>query len=105
MLVNEVFAMMPPSGGEGADGGGGMSTMIMFAAMFAIIYFLMIRPQQKRNKEHKAMLEGLQKGEKVITSSGVHGKIVEYTDHTVKLEVAPNLIMTFEKTAIANKKS
>jgi len=103
MLITEVFAMAPP--GEGGDGSGGMSTMIMFAAMFAIIYFLMIRPQQKRNKEHKAMLDGIQKNEKVITSSGVHGKIVEYTDNTVKLEVAQNVIMTFEKTAIANKKS
>jgi len=60
----------------------------MLALMFAVMYFLMIRPQMKRAKEHKTMLEALQKGDEVITSGGVVGKVAKVVDGYVVVEVA-----------------
>lgn len=83
-----------------AQGGSGMlGALLPFLLMFAVLYFLLIRPQQKRQKEHKAVLEKLKKGDRVITNSGLFGTIVNFNeknksvvlhvgDHdTVKLEV------------------
>ncbi|MPN11125.1 hypothetical protein SDC9_158426 [bioreactor metagenome] len=77
-------------------------TLIMFAAIILIMYFLMIRPQQKRQKEHQKMLESLKVGDKVITTSGMHGKIDQVTDKTFVLQFE-NLKITFEKSAIVAK--
>jgi preprotein translocase subunit YajC len=78
-----------------------ISTIIMFVAIFLIFYFLIIRPQQKRAKEHQKLIESLKKGDKVITSSGIHGKVVGLDDRTVLLEVDDGVKIKFEKAAIA----
>lgn len=78
-----------------------ISTIIMFLAIFLIFYFLIIRPQQKRAKEHQKLIESLKKGDKVITSSGIHGKVVGLDDRTVLLEVDDGVKIKFEKAAIA----
>lgn len=78
-----------------------ISTIIMFVAIFLIFYFLIIRPQQKRAKEHQKLLASLKKGDKVITSSGIHGKVVGLDDRTVLLEVDDGVKIKFEKAAIA----
>ncbi|MCS7229900.1 MAG: preprotein translocase subunit YajC [Candidatus Kryptonium sp.] len=78
-----------------------ISTIIMFVAIFLIFYFLIIRPQQKRAKEHQKLIESLKKGDKVITSSGIHGKVVGLDDRTVLLEVDEGVKIKFEKAAIA----
>ncbi|CUU04028.1 protein translocase subunit yajC [Candidatus Thermokryptus mobilis] len=78
-----------------------ISTIIMFLAIFLIFYFLIIRPQQKRAREHQKLIESLKKGDKVITSSGIHGKVVGLDDRTVLLEVDDGVKIKFEKTAIA----
>lgn len=84
-----------------ADPGGGMmSTLIMFAAIFAIFYFMIIRPQQKRQKERDKMLGAIQKGDKVITSGGLHGTVAGIEDNIVLLQVADNVKMKFDKSAI-----
>lgn len=83
------------------DGSGGMmSTLIMFAAIFAIFYFMIIRPQQKRQKERDKMLSAIQKGDKVITSGGLHGTVAGIDDNIVLLQVADNVKMKFDKSAI-----
>lgn len=79
-----------------------ISTVIMFLAIFLIFYFLIIRPQQKRAKEHQKLIESLKKGDKVITSSGIHGKVVGIDDRTVLLEVDDGVKIKFEKVAIAS---
>ena len=71
--------------GQGAGGFGGLIPIIL---MFAIFYFLLIRPQQKRNKEHREMIGNLKKGDRVITSGGIYGRIVTLDDTTITLEVA-----------------
>jgi len=78
-----------------------ISTIIMLVAIFLIFYFLIIRPQQKRAKEHQKLIESLKKGDKVITSSGIHGKVVGLDDKTVLIEVDDGVKIKFEKAAIA----
>ena len=95
-----LLAMAP--GGEG--GGGLLPTLLFFGAMFAIMYFLMIRPQQKRQKEHKQMLEGIKKGDKVITSTGMHGKVVDMDEKTFLIQIADNVKVRFEKASVNSKK-
>ena len=76
-------------GGAAAGGGaGGFGGLIPIILMFVIFYFLLIRPQQKRNKEHKEMIWNLKKGDRIITSGGLHGRITGLSDTTLTVEIA-----------------
>ncbi len=68
--------------------------------VFAVFYLLLIRPQQKRAKEHKAMVAGLKKNDRVITSGGLYGRITEVGEATVTLEIAPNVQVRYERSQI-----
>ncbi|MBK8947078.1 MAG: preprotein translocase subunit YajC [Ignavibacteriae bacterium] len=95
--MNLLFAMAP----QGADGGGSMiSTLIMFGAIFAIFYFMIIRPQQKKAKERDALLNSLKKGDKIITGSGIHGTVAGLEDTTVLVDVGNNVKIKMERSAI-----
>jgi preprotein translocase subunit YajC len=76
------------------------ATLLPFILMFVIFYFLLIRPQQKRQKARNAMLASLKKGDKVTTIGGLHGKIVELTDDTVVLLVNDTTRLTFNRSAV-----
>ncbi|MEW6333340.1 MAG: preprotein translocase subunit YajC [Thermodesulfobacteriota bacterium] len=78
----------PQGGGGGAAGGGDFSFIIMMGVLFAIFYFLMIRPQQKKQKEIKSMIANLSHGDLVMTSGGIQGKVTGLTDTIVTLEIA-----------------
>ena len=92
-----LFAMAP----QGGDGGGSLvSTLIMFGAIFLIFYFMIIRPQQKKAKERNKLLSNLEKGDKIITSGGVHGIIAGLDEKTVLVQVSDNLKMKIERSAI-----
>ncbi len=78
----------------------GLQGILPIIIMFAIFYFLLIRPQQKRTKQRNAMLSAIKKGDKVITIGGVHGTIQELTDQTVTLRIAHNVNVTFDRGAI-----
>jgi preprotein translocase subunit YajC len=97
MWINNAYAQF--GGAAGADSG--LSSLIMMVGMFGVLYFIMIRPQMKRQKELKAMLESLAKGDEVSTSSGLMGKITDINDPYVSVELAPNLTVKMQKTAIA----
>ena len=90
--------------GSGAAnaGGGGIEMILMMAVFFAIMYFMIIRPQQKRAKEHKTMLEALSKGDEVVTNGGVLGKVAGITENFVELSVADNVTVKVQKQAIAS---
>ena len=75
--------------------------IFIMIAMFAVLYFFMIRPQQKKAKEHKALVEALAKGDEVITAGGMTGKITKVTDDFVVIEVSDNVELRFQKQAIA----
>ena len=77
------------------------TTIIMFVAIIAIFYFLIIRPQKKRDKETKAMLDAMKKGDKVITIGGIHGTVVTVKEQTVVIKVDDNTRMEFTKSAIS----
>lgn len=97
----DLLLAMAPQGGEG--GGGSMvSTLIMFGAIFAIFYFMIIRPQQKRAKEREKLLSELKKGDKVITSGGLHGSIAGLDEKTILLDVGGNVKLKVERSAIGN---
>jgi preprotein translocase subunit YajC len=97
------FAMGSAPGGAGGAGGGmaAFQQIIPLVFMFAIFYFLLIRPQQKKAKEHKALLESMKKGDNVITAGGVHGKITAVENELVTLEVANNVNIKITKSYIA----
>ena len=82
----------------GADAG--LMSFLPIILMFVLLYFLMIRPQMKRSKEHKQMTEALQKGDEVVTSGGVLGKITRMGESYVSLEIAPNTEVQVQRTAI-----
>ncbi|MCE5171717.1 preprotein translocase subunit YajC [Paenibacillus profundus] len=79
-----------------------MAMLLPFIAMFAVFYFLLIRPQQKKQKQRNSMLTALKKGDKIVTIGGLHGTIVEITDDIVVLRVNDVTKMTFDRSAISN---
>jgi preprotein translocase subunit YajC len=97
----DILLAMAPQGGEGG-GGSLISTVIMFGAIFAIFYFMIIRPQQKRAKEREKLLSNIEKGDKIITSGGVHATIVGLEEKTVLIEIAPNVKVKVERSAIGS---
>jgi preprotein translocase subunit YajC len=88
-------------GTGGGNAGGGLSTFIPLILMFAIFYFLLIRPQQKKAKQHKAMLAAVRKGDKVVTSGGLHGEVTGITDDVVTMEIAPKVRVKVSRGSIA----
>jgi len=79
---------------------GGIGSFVPLILIFVIFYFLLIRPQQKKRKEHQAYLSDLKKGEKVITGGGIHGRITGLTDTTVTLEIADNVRIKVTRSSI-----
>ena len=95
--------LLAPPPADGGDATGSLiSTFVMFGAVILIFYFMMIRPQQKRAKEHQALLSSIKKGDKVVTSSGMHGSVADVDDATVSVTVATNTTIKFDKSAIAS---
>lgn len=75
-------------GGAGGQGQGGFGAFVPLILMFVIFYFLLIRPQQKKTKEHRQMIESLKKGDRIVTSGGLHGRITGITESTLTVEIA-----------------
>jgi len=100
MLKDFVYAMGTNQGAEQAQGGG-FSIFIPLILMFLIFYFLLIRPQQKKVKQHKEMLASLRKGDRVVTAGGIHGTITSISDNTVTLEIAPKVKIKVQKGSIS----
>ena len=89
-----------PSGADGAPGGSPLDLFLPLGLTVAIVYFLMLRPQQKRAETHKQMVEGLKKGDWVLTNAGIYGRILEVDKKTVTLDVGPNVKLRFAKSAV-----
>ncbi len=101
-MLGLAFAMGTPPGGPGGGGQGAFMQIIPLIFMFGIFYFLLIRPQQKKAKEHRTLLDSLQKGDLVVTAGGMHGKVTAIDDKFVTLEVAPGVNVKFNKGFIAS---
>jgi len=95
VLISSAFAQAPAAGGEP-----GFMGLLPIILMFVLLYFLMIRPQMKRAKEHKSMLDALQKGDEVVTSGGVLGRITKIGENYVTVEIANNIEIQVQRPAI-----
>ncbi len=96
LIISPAAAQAAPA----AQGGSPMSLVIMMVLFFAVFYFMAIRPQMKRAKEHRALLSGLSKGDEVITNGGLAGRVVDLGDSFVGLEVAEGVSVKVQKNAI-----
>ncbi len=98
-MISLAYAMGGAPGGKAA-GGGDWGFIITMVIIFGIFYFLMIRPQQKKQKELKAMLDNLAYGDMVMTTGGIHGKITGLTDAVITLEIADKVRIKVARSAI-----
>jgi len=101
MLLNYILLFAPAQGQEGASGSSSLLSFLPLILIILVFYLFFIRPQMKKSKEQKKFREALKKGDKVVTIGGMHGKIAEMDETTVTLEVANQVRLTFEKSAIA----
>jgi preprotein translocase subunit YajC len=85
-----------------SDGMGGMVSLLPIVMIFAIIYFLMIRPQHKRDQEHKAMLRGLKPGDRVMTAGGIYGTLLEVNEETVLMDAGNKIILTIARQSVGS---
>lgn len=86
-MINIAYAMGQSGSGTG-QGAGGFASLIPIVLMFVIFYFLLIRPQQKKAKDHQKLISQLKKGDRIVTSGGLHGRITGVSDTTMTVEIA-----------------
>ena len=105
-LIAQGCELIPgAAGGEGTPPGacggqGGFSPLVFMVLIFAVFYFLFIRPSQVQQKKHKEMIQSIQKGDRIISSGGIHGKITQIKDFTVKIKVDEKTELEVEKSMI-----
>lgn len=98
-MMGTAYAM----GSQAAGGGqGGIMAFLPLILLFVVFYFLLIRPQQKRAKQHKSFMENLKKGDTVVTSGGLYGKITGITDEAVTIEIAEKVRVKVLKNAVVD---
>lgn len=97
MFLSTAYGMAPPEGG----GGAGITAILPLIFIFVILYLLIILPQQRRQKKHLEMISQLKKGDKVVTSGGIHGTIVKINADTIVIQVSQKSELTIDKTAIS----
>jgi len=92
---------MGQGGAAGQGAQGGFTSLIPLLLMFVIFYFLLIRPQQKKNKELRQMVESLKKGDKIVTAGGIHGRITAVDDAVVTVEIADKVRVKLNRGNVA----
>ena len=97
MLISPAYAQAAGAASQSDT----LLTFLPMIAIFVVFYFLLIRPQQKKAKESRAMLDALEKGNEVVTAGGIVGRITRLTDQYAAIEVAPNVEMTVQRGAIS----
>ena len=98
MFISSAFAQSAPA--AGGDMQSTLMSMLPLALMFVVLYFVMIRPQMKKQKEHAAMISALAKGDEVITGGGLLGKVSKMGDHFIGLEVSPGVDIQIQRSAV-----
>lgn len=96
MFISNAYAQTAAAGAEGS-----LMSFLPIILMFVVLYFLMIRPQMKRQKEQKSMMEALAKGDEVVTAGGVLGKVTKVADAYVTVEIAEGTEIVVQKAAVA----
>jgi preprotein translocase subunit YajC len=98
VFISDAFAQS--TGGAAAGGPSGLLSMLPLVLMFVVLYFVMIRPQMKRQKEHRAMIDALAKGDEVVTSGGVLGRVTKLNESFVHVEVANGVELQVQRSAV-----
>jgi preprotein translocase subunit YajC len=101
VFISEAFAQTAPAAAAG-NGSllGSLSSMLPLVLMFVVLYFVMIRPQMKRQKEHKAMIDALAKGDEVVVGGGVIGRVAKISDSIVHVEVSAGVEIQVQRSAV-----
>ena len=99
MFISEAFAQAAPAAAGGSTESTLMS-MLPLVLMFVVLYFIMIRPQMKRQKEHKAMIEALAKGDEIVTAGGVLGKVAKLGESYLHVEIANGVEIQVQRSAV-----
>ena len=92
-------AQTAPEGGGGLLGG----PFLLLIAMFLVMYAVLIRPQQRQQKEHRQMIAAIERGDRVVTSGGIHGRVTGLTDDVLTVEIANNVQVKINRAAISNR--
>ena len=100
MFISSAFAQTAPAAAAGGDMQSSFMSLLPLVLMFVVLYFVMIRPQMKRQKEHKTMVEALAKGDEVATSGGLIGKVTKLGDTFVGVEIAAGVEVQVQRTAV-----
>ena len=96
MFISNAYAQAPAAAGDG----GSLMSLLPLVLMFVVLYFIMIRPQMKRQKEHKAMVDALAKGDEVVIGGGLLGRITKVGDNYLSLEVAAGVEVQCQRSAV-----
>ena len=100
VFISSAFAQTAPAAAAGGDMASSLMSMLPLVLMFVVLYFVMIRPQMKRQKELKAMIDALAKGDEVVTSGGLLGKITQLGDNQIGVEVGQGVIVQMQRSAV-----
>ena len=100
MFISSAFAQTAPAAAAGGDIMSSLTGMLPLVLMFVVLYFVMIRPQMKRQKEHKAMIDALAKGDEVATAGGLLGKVSKLGDATLSVEIATGVEVQLQRSAV-----
>ena len=100
MFISSAFAQTAPAAAVGGDMQSSLMSMLPLVLMFVVLYFVMIRPQMKKQKEHRSMIEALAKGDEVVTGGGLLGKVTKLSESTVSLEVANGVEIQVQRSAV-----
>ncbi len=98
MFISQAFAQTAPAASGGAESS--LMSLLPLVLMFVVLYFIMIRPQMKRQKEHKALIEALAKGDEIVTAGGMIGKVSKLGDSYLHVEVANGVEVQVQRTAV-----
>ena len=100
MFISSAFAQTAPAAAAGTDMFSSLTGMLPLVLMFVVLYFVMIRPQMKKQKEHRTMIEALAKGDEVATAGGLLGKVTKLGDAYLTLELTPGVEVQLQRSAI-----
>ena len=100
MFISSAFAQTAPAAAAGGDMMSTLTGMLPLVLMFVVLYFIMIRPQMKKQKEHKAMIDALAKGDEVVTAGGLLGRVTKVAESFVSLEVSSGVEVQCQRSAV-----
>lgn len=100
MFISSAFAQTAPAAAAGGDMQSSLMGMLPLVLMFVVLYFVMIRPQMKKQKEHRSMIDALAKGDEVVTAGGVLGTVSKIGDNYVGLEIAQGVEVQIQRSAV-----